>query len=235
MDKKIDRRVLKTKRAIYNAFVELLSEKEINHITITDISKKADINRKTFYNYYSNTYEVMEEIENLTVDTFIKRLDTIEFTNMTDFLTEIFSQFTEIINSDLDFFSHLFKTNNRSILIVKIVEAIKEYIRKRIEKEQELDLQKFNIVADFYIPGILSVYMNWFVNNHNISIEELSHILTDLILHGTEKKMIRQLSLIINFVSIFRVKDVSYTPFNNGKECRGTIHFFFWKMISNHL
>ena len=177
MDKKTDRRVLKTKRAIYNAFVELLSEKEINHITITDISKKADINRKTFYNYYSNTYEVMEEIENLTADTFIKRLDAIEFTNMTDFLTEIFSQFTEIINSDLDFFSHLFKTNNRSILIVKIV-----------EKEQELDIQKFNIVADFYIPGILSVYMNWFINNHNIPIEELSHILTDLILHGTEKK-----------------------------------------------
>lgn len=187
MDKKTDRRVLKTKRAIYNAFVELLSEKEINHITITDISKKADINRKTFYNYYSNTYEVIEEIENLTVDTFIKRLDAIEFTNMTDFLTEIFSQFTEIINSDLDFFSHLFKTNNRSILIVKIVEVIKEYIRKRIEKEQELDIQKFNIVADFYIPGILSVYMNWFINNHNIPIEELSHILTDLILHGTEK------------------------------------------------
>lgn len=188
MDKKTDRRVLKTKRAIYNAFVELLSEKEINHITITDISKKADINRKTFYNYYSNTYEVMEEIENLTADTFIKRLDAIEFTNMTDFLTEIFSQFTEIINSDLDFFSHLFKTNNRSILIVKIVEAIKQYIRKRIEKEQEFDIQKFNIVADFYIPGILSVYMNWFINNHNIPIEELSHILTDLILHGTEKK-----------------------------------------------
>ena len=188
MDKKMDRRVLKTKRAIYNAFVELLSEKEINHITITDISKKADINRKTFYNYYSDIYEVMEEIENLMVDTFIKRLDTIEFTNMTDFLTEVFSQFTEIINSDLVFFSHLFKTNNRSILIVKIVEAIKEYIRKRIEKEQELDIQKFNIVADFYIPGILSVYMNWFMNNHNISIEELFHILTDLILHGTEKK-----------------------------------------------
>ena len=179
--------ILKTKHAIYNAFVELLSETEINHITITDISKKADINRKTFYNYYSDIYEVMEEIENMTVDTFIKRLDTIEFTNMTDFLTQVFVEFTEIINSDLDFFSHLFKTNNRSILIVKIVEAIKEYIRKRIEEKQVLDLEKFNLVADFYIPGILSVYMNWFMNNHNISIEKLSHILTDLILHGTEK------------------------------------------------
>ena len=171
MDKKMDRRILKTKRAIYNAFVELLSEKEINHITITDISKKADINRKTFYNYYSDIYEVMEEIENMMVDTFIKRLDTIEFTNMTDFLTETFVQFTEIINSDLDFFSHLFKTNNRSILIVKIVEAIKEYIQKRIEEKQELDLQKFNLVADFYIPGILSVYMNWFMNNRKRQIK----------------------------------------------------------------
>ena len=154
MDKKIDRRVLKTKRAIYNAFVELLSEKEINHITITDISKKADINRKTFYNYYSNTYEVMEEIENLTVDTFIKKLDTIEFTNMTDFLTEIFSHFTEIINSDLDFFSHLFKTNNRSILIVKIVEAIK-YVDKVIPEtswEQKIeDVKKYNV--DVFVMG----------------------------------------------------------------------------------
>ncbi len=30
------------------AFVELLNEKDINQITITDIAKRANINRKTF-------------------------------------------------------------------------------------------------------------------------------------------------------------------------------------------
>ena len=50
-EKKTDRRVIKTKRAIRNAFAELLSHKDINDITIKDIADTADINRKTGCNY----------------------------------------------------------------------------------------------------------------------------------------------------------------------------------------
>ena len=41
MDQKTDKRVIKTKHAIYKAFVELLNEKDINQITITDVAKKS--------------------------------------------------------------------------------------------------------------------------------------------------------------------------------------------------
>ena len=40
--KKTDRRIAKTKKAIYRAFAELLSEKNINDITIKDIADRAD-------------------------------------------------------------------------------------------------------------------------------------------------------------------------------------------------
>ena len=77
MEKKTDRRVVKTKNAIFKAFVELLNEKDINQITITDVAKRANINRKTFYNYYSDINDVMEEIENLVVANVIKlRIDS---------------------------------------------------------------------------------------------------------------------------------------------------------------
>lgn len=188
MEKKTDRRVIKTKHAIFKAFVELLNEKDVNQITITDIAKKANINRKTFYNYYSDAYEVMEEIENLTVEAFINNMGTVEFTNMADFLTEIFIQFTETVNKDLEFFNLLFKTNNRSFLIVKIVEALKEYVQKRIEESNELDIPRFEVVSNFYLSGVLSVYMNWFMNNYDQSIEEISALLTELVLHGIQKK-----------------------------------------------
>lgn len=49
MDQKTDKRVIKTKHAIYKAFVELLNEKDINQITITDVAKKANINRKLLF------------------------------------------------------------------------------------------------------------------------------------------------------------------------------------------
>ena len=191
MEQKTDRRVIKTKHAIYKAFVELLNEKDVNQITITDIAKKANINRKTFYNYYSDAYEVMEEIENLTVEAFINNMGTVEFTKMADFLTESFIKFTETVNKDLEFFNLLFKTNNRSFLIVKIVEALKEYVQKRIEESNELDMRRFEVVSNFYLSGVLSVYMNWFMNNYDQSIEEISALLTELVLHGNrvdEKK-----------------------------------------------
>lgn len=188
MEKKTDRRVIKTKHAIFKAFVELLNEKDINQITITDIAKRANINRKTFYNYYSDVNGVMEEIENLTVEAFINNMGTVEFTNMADFLTKIFIKFTETVNKDLEFFNLLFKTNNRSFLIVKIAEALKEYVQKRIEESNELDIPRFEVVSNFYLSGVLSVYMNWFMNNYDQSIEEISALLTELVLHGIQKK-----------------------------------------------
>ena len=69
-EKKIDRRVVKTKKAIKNAFAQLLTEKEINDITISDIAEYADVNRKTFYNYYAGVYAVVDEIENDIVERF---------------------------------------------------------------------------------------------------------------------------------------------------------------------
>ncbi|MBQ2217359.1 MAG: TetR/AcrR family transcriptional regulator, partial [Firmicutes bacterium] len=63
VQKKEDRRVVRTKKAIRSAFAELLSEKDYNDITVTDIAERADINRKTFYNYYRNTEDLVKEIE----------------------------------------------------------------------------------------------------------------------------------------------------------------------------
>lgn len=78
-DKKIDRRIVKTKRAIRNSFAELLSEKDLNSITVSDVADKADINRKTFYNYYSGLYQVIDEIENELICLFDNEINDIDF------------------------------------------------------------------------------------------------------------------------------------------------------------
>jgi len=47
-----DRRQIKTKKAIIGAFFTLLQEKNISKITITELAKIANIDRKTFYLHY---------------------------------------------------------------------------------------------------------------------------------------------------------------------------------------
>ncbi len=51
-----------TKKLIYETFIELLSNKPFDKITVRDIVEACGINRNTFYYYYSDIYDLLEEI-----------------------------------------------------------------------------------------------------------------------------------------------------------------------------
>lgn len=58
-----DRRSLETREKIEKNFISLLEKKSINNITITEITKLAGINRRTFYVYYEDIYDLRNQIE----------------------------------------------------------------------------------------------------------------------------------------------------------------------------
>lgn len=58
-----DRRTRYTLRTIRLALFELLEEKDLSAITVTDICKTADINRGTFYKYYRDVSDLFYQIE----------------------------------------------------------------------------------------------------------------------------------------------------------------------------
>jgi AcrR family transcriptional regulator len=59
---------IRSRRLIRQAFIELMKEKELEKITVTDIVKRADINRGTFYAHYKYTRAVIEQIENEIIE-----------------------------------------------------------------------------------------------------------------------------------------------------------------------
>ena len=61
---KADQRTRITKKMIREAFLTLLSGKDIRHITVRELCERAQINRGTFYKYYLDVYDLKEQIEN---------------------------------------------------------------------------------------------------------------------------------------------------------------------------
>lgn len=59
---KPDLRVLKTQRAIREAFTQLLAEKPFDNITVQDIIDRALVNRKTFYNHFCSKYDLAQQV-----------------------------------------------------------------------------------------------------------------------------------------------------------------------------
>lgn len=62
-DSKEDRRVRRTKKAVREALLRLMQDKQVAEITTTELCKEADVNRNTFYAHYSAPEEVLTEIE----------------------------------------------------------------------------------------------------------------------------------------------------------------------------
>ncbi len=63
MDKKIDKRAQKTRKALQNALAELLNEKVIRNITVGEVADLAEVNRVTFYKHYKDIYDLYEQME----------------------------------------------------------------------------------------------------------------------------------------------------------------------------
>ena len=180
----VDRRVVKTKKAIKAAFTQLLTEKNINDITISDIAALADINRKTFYNYYAGVYEVVDEIENDIVSRFDAMLTELDFTGNASRPYMVFKKLTSVINTDTEFFGYLLSMNANVSLSTKIVDMLKAKTKAILQKYMDVEEHKLDLMLEFMVTGVVAVYRRWFNSERREPIEAISESINLLIFEG---------------------------------------------------
>ncbi len=75
---KTDLRVIKTKRAINAALVDLLQKKSIDKISVAELARNAEINKGTFYLHYTDIYDLYQNALN---EHLVKIVDELVFMN----------------------------------------------------------------------------------------------------------------------------------------------------------
>lgn len=124
---KIDRRVRYTKMIIKDTFFELLKEKPVTKITVTEICAAADINRGTFYKYYSDPLDLLKKIED---EIFEEVLETthkyfqLQEQTIYDFSLHLFKYLEDNVNV----FKILFSENGDSSFIRKVYYVLQDKV-----------------------------------------------------------------------------------------------------------
>ena len=73
------RNVIRSKKMIRGAFLDLLGEKKrIETITVSELAERADIAKSTFYNHYADVYAVAEEFEDELIANLSDAMDGFE-------------------------------------------------------------------------------------------------------------------------------------------------------------
>ncbi|AEJ23610.1 TetR family transcriptional regulator [Weissella koreensis KACC 15510] len=176
-----------TKSQIIDAFITILNTKDISKITISDITKEAKINRGTFYRHFDDKFDLInkkeDEILDQTKDILKKYLDdNVTSSSFNTYRTEVLS----VLNNNSSFISAMIGENGDLTFETKILTEMYTFSQNNIKYfgividhptiEQEITLQ-------FLTNGLLGVIKTW-LQNTDISIEELSQIIDDIIEKG---------------------------------------------------
>lgn len=135
----------------------MLSEKkELGKISVSELCKRADISRGSFYSHYDDIYGVAEDYENEMIDTFFDNARLFESQEITHFIDSVFEfirqnheSYRLLCNSN-DF---LFAAKNLTAVVSKkLLELCRNDSRIQNRTMVELDLQVF-------IDGLLCEYV----------------------------------------------------------------------------
>ena len=185
-EKPTDRRVLRTKKNIRQAFLHLLSEKSLSQITVKELSVLADINRKTFYMYYSNIEDIFAELEDelvlKLVHVFEKELFQKEMFDSYSF----FENLNHTIQEDIDLYRILNHSDLLPHLIQRAKNALIEVFFLKYNISADSDNERYILYAEYAASGILSMYTKWFSRDFHMSLEELTRTAAEITLYGLQ-------------------------------------------------
>lgn len=61
-EKRIDPRVVRTRRLLRDALIQLVAEKAFDSITVKDITDRATLNRATLYLHYEDKFDLLDDV-----------------------------------------------------------------------------------------------------------------------------------------------------------------------------
>ncbi|WP_350454750.1 TetR/AcrR family transcriptional regulator [Slackia heliotrinireducens] len=91
---KQDLRVRRTEESIRRAFAEMLLEMPYEKITVTELSKRAYINKKTFYRHYAVLDDLLQEIQREFAEPFAQLTAGLRYPDDVDAITREFLMYS---------------------------------------------------------------------------------------------------------------------------------------------
>lgn len=183
MEKKLDLRIQKTKKNIYESFIYLLKEKTFENIKVSEICEKSLINRSTFYAHFEDKYMLLDSFIKDFKNSLKSLLETNKnYTNSKEYYLKLIDLLLCHMESEKEIYRAIMQNNRNSISMDMIYDTLKEDIEKRLEEENgSLKEIPTSFIANFYLGAIFNIGIEWLQKKNTYKKEEILKYL-DLLL-----------------------------------------------------
>lgn len=173
--KKTDHRSRYTQMMIKQSLLKLLAVKQINKISVSELCEAADINRGTFYNHFTDVYDVSDSIEQDFYEQLTEKLDSEKSYKFDDVF---FNDIINLLHENMELVKILLTDKSNSSFINHIILHIhKKFSRDYALSHPQLRPRLIDNIMTYTINGSIGIITEWVNNNSAYTKEELAGII----------------------------------------------------------
>ena len=186
-ERKDDRRVRRTRAQLRRALTELLQEKSIDSLSVTELTQRADVNRGTFYCHYRDIYDMLDQLEAETLEEFSALMDSYPAARLKGGFRPILEDVFLFIQRNLDLAGSAMNLWGRS----NFLERLKALLRDKVTRDWS-DLYRFpdDVQRDhslnFLVGGVIGLVQSWMEGGSRETPQEMAALAEGLILQGIQ-------------------------------------------------
>lgn len=181
----MDRRVRKTKKQLRQGLTQLLQTKNINEISVRELSDLVDINRGTFYLHYRDIYDLLDQIEQDMFDQFYQ---TITRHSAQEFQTQPRAVFLDIfcfISEHEDMCKVLLSSNGDLTFVNRLKEVVRnKALHDWMEVYHTSETKHYDYFLSFIVSGCIGLMQIWLEGGKKESCEDMAMLAEQMIVHG---------------------------------------------------
>ena len=179
-----------TSRAIMDAFWLLYREKPMEKITVKAICEKAGCNRSTFYEYFTDSYSVLEAIEEELLEYTRHKLTEELPASLARSFPEVrldmetLAPVSALYTEKGEYFSVLTGERGDPSFQYKYKRAVKELLTQMLDDPaKKFDLSA-GIVAEFTASAMIGAFNCWYPHREEYPAEKYTLLLVNLLTSG---------------------------------------------------
>ncbi len=171
--KKADKRSRKTVKAIQDALLQMLSEKNLSDIKIIELCRRADINRTTFYLHFDNTDDVLRSIREEIVERIFTQYQGESFLYTMEHPMNFLMTCTQVIAS-YEGFERFVRLSREAVYFL---EELKKCFASKVYDDFKSEYPHCNgasfYIINFITAGTFDMFIVWLRSDQSYPLEQL--------------------------------------------------------------
>jgi AcrR family transcriptional regulator len=176
----IDKRIRYTKMFLKEAMLKLLADKPLSRVTVKELCDEADINRSTYYTYYTDPYDQYKKLEDEFIEGATKFVNEASLSDLSKsksdpkYQLKIVKSILTYIEKHKDAFQIFMKTSEGDDFIVKLATIYTTKFDENIPGLLGSVEERFKSV--YATAGSFGIIRYWVTQETPVSVDEMTRM-----------------------------------------------------------